>query len=109
MRFRRVAAIAAIVAVVGATTAALVPPPPADRLRPMPAPTRGARDARYAADSMRIARAANAARRAGNTDLDRALEKMRSRHFLDFNARGNGLAVEVVGNLARADRVAILV
>ncbi len=109
MRFRRVVAIAAIVAVVGATTAALVPPTPADRLQPMPALTRGALDARYAADSIRIARAANAARRAGNTDLDRALEKMRSRHFLDFNARGNGLAVEVVGNLARAERVAILV
>jgi hypothetical protein len=109
MRFRRVAAIAAIVTVVGATTAALVPPVPAGHLQHLPALTSGALEARYAADSARIARAANAARRAGNTDLDKALDKMHDHHFLDFNGRGNGLAVEVVGNLARADRVAILV
>src|SRR5262249_22064341 len=34
---------------------------------------------------------------------------MDGHHFLDFNPRGNGLAVEIVGNLARAKRVAILV
>src|SRR6266487_1689386 len=34
---------------------------------------------------------------------------MRSQHFLDFNPRGPGLAVEVVGSLARVRRVAILV
>jgi alpha/beta hydrolase family protein len=109
MRFRRVAAIAAIVAVVGATTAALVPPAPADRLQHMPALAISALEARYAADSVRIAQAAKAARRAGDNDLVRALAKIRGHHFLDFNPRGNGLAVEVVGNLARADRVAILV
>jgi hypothetical protein len=103
------AAIAAIVAVVGATTAALVPQAPADRLQPMPALTNRALAARYAADSDRIAQAASAARRAGNTDLVQALAKMRGHHFLDFNARGNGLAVEVVGNLATARRVAIIV
>jgi len=109
MRFRRVAAIAAIVAVVGATTAAVVPRTPPDRLQPMPAITTSALAARYAADAVRIAQAAGAARRTGNTNLVKALENMRGHHFLDFNPRGNGLAVEVVGNLARADRVAILV
>ena len=109
MRFRRVAAIAAIVAVVGATTAALVPRAAADRLRPMPALTSGALEARYAADAVRIAQAAGAARRTGNTDLVTALQKMRGHHIIDFNPRGNGLAVQVVGDLARATRIAILV
>jgi hypothetical protein len=103
------AAIAVIVSVVAATTAALLPRAPAGRLQPMPALASGALSARYAADSDRIAQAASAARRAGDADLARALEKMRGHHFLDFNHRGNGLAVEVVGNLARSRRVAILV
>ena len=34
---------------------------------------------------------------------------MRGGQFLDFNAAGQGLAVEVFGNLATATRVAILV
>jgi hypothetical protein len=109
MTFRRMAAIAAIVAVVGATTAALVPPDPPDRLQPMPALTTRALAARYAADSVRISQAASTARRAGTADLATALEKMHGHHFLDFNPRGNGLAVEIVGNLAHAKRVAILV
>ncbi|MDR2985190.1 MAG: alpha/beta hydrolase family protein [Nocardiopsaceae bacterium] len=103
------AAIAAIVAVVGATTAAVIPQAPADRPQPMPALTNRALAARYAADSERIAQATSAARRAGNTDLVHALAKMRGHHFLDFNPRGNGLAVQVVGNLATARRVAIIV
>ncbi len=109
MRFRRMAAIAAIVAVVGATSAALVPPDPPDRLQPMPALSTRALAARYAADSAAIARAASTARQAGNAELATALTKMRGHHFLDFNPRGNGLAVEIVGNLAHAKRVAILV
>ncbi len=32
-----------------------------------------------------------------------------SRHFLTFDGRGQGLAVEVLGDLAHADRVAVLV
>lgn len=109
MRLRRVGAIAVIVAVAGATTAALLPPAPADRLQPMPALTARALAARYTANSDRIAAATRAARHAGDTNLARALEAMRGRHFLDFNPRGQGLAVEVIGNLARASRVAILV
>ena len=34
---------------------------------------------------------------------------MRSYHFIDFNPRGQGLAAEVIGDLATAKRVAILV
>jgi len=56
-----------------------------------------------------IARAARTAEREGDSDLAHALGKMRGQHFIDFNPRGSGLAVEVVGDLARARRVVILV
>ncbi len=109
MRYRRMAAIAVIVAAVGATTAAVLPRAPIDRTQPMPALTGAALAARYSADSRRIAQAASAATQAGNSDLARALDGMRDRHFLDFNPRGQGLAVEVIGNLANATRVAVIV
>ena len=109
MRFRRVAAIAVIVAAAGATTAAMLPPAPADRPQPMPALTSRALAARYTANSHRITLAASAARHAGDINLARALGHMEGHHFLDFNPRGQGLAVEVIGNLAQAARVGILV
>ena len=109
MRLRRTTGIAAAVAAVAATTAAVYPSAPADRLQPMPALTAPALTARYTADAHRIALAAAAARREGNTGLARSLEAMHGGHFLDFDAAGQGLAVEVFGNLATATRVAILV
>jgi hypothetical protein len=109
MRLRRVIAIAGAVTAVFATTAAVLPGAPVDRPQPLPALTAPALAARYSADSRMIARAASAAGRAGTGDLARSLEAMRGQHFLDFNPRGQGLAVEVVGNLAQAKRVAILV
>ena len=56
-----------------------------------------------------IARAARAAGRAGDQGLARSLDAMRGEHFIDFNPGGQGLAVEVIGNLAQARRVAVLV
>src|SRR5438552_991023 len=109
MRLRRTSAIAAIAAAVAATTAAVYPSAPADRLAPMPALTAPGLAARYTADAHQIARAASAASRAGNTGLARSLRTMRGGQFLDFNAAGPGLAVEVFGDLATATRVAILV
>jgi hypothetical protein len=109
MKLRRTAVIAAIAAAVAATTAAVFPGPPADRPQPMPALTAPALAARYAADAHQIARAAKAASRAGDTGLARSLEAMRGGQFLDFNPAGQGLAVEVFGDLATATRVAILV
>ena len=109
MRLRRTTGIAAAVAAVAATTAAVYPCVPADRLQPMPALTARALTARYNADAHRLAVATGAADRAGNTGLASSLEAMRGGHFLDFDPAGQGLAVEVFGNLATATRVAILV
>ena len=110
MRLRRIVVIgaAAVIAVL-ATTAAVLPGAPADRPQPLPALTAPALAARYTADSRMIAQAARAASRAGQAGLAHSLDAMRGRHFLDFNPRGQGLAVEVIGNLARASRVAVLV
>jgi len=109
MKLRRTTVIAAIAAAVAATTAAVYPSAPADRLQPTPALTAPALAARYTADAHRIARAAAAASRAGNTGLAHELDAMRRGHYLDFDAAGQGLAVEVFGDLATATRVAILV
>ncbi len=75
----------------------------------MPALTTPALSARYAADSRAIAAAMRAARRSGDTARAGALAAMRRRQFLAFDPRAQGLAVEVIGNLATARRVAILV
>ena len=109
MRLRRVIAIGAAAAAVLATTAAVLPGSPVDRPQPLPAFTSTALAARYATDSRMIARAARTASRTGNTGLAHALDAMRGHHFIDFNSRGQGLAAEVIGDLATAKRVAILV
>jgi Alpha/beta hydrolase len=113
MRLRRATAVAAVcaaaAAVVFATTAAVFPSGPADPMQPMPALTSQALSARYAADSRAIARAAAAATRTGDTGLAGALEALHGRHFLSFDPRGPGEAIEIVGDLATAKRVAIIV
>lgn len=109
MRLRRIAAAATAGAVVFASTAAVFPSSQVDTPQPIPALTAQALGARYTADTRMIAQAARAAGRSGDTSLARALDQMRGQHFIDFNPSGSGLAVEVVGNLARARRVAILV
>jgi len=110
MRLRRIIVIgAAAVTAVLATTAAVLPGAPADRAQPLPALTAPALAARYAADARMVAQAARAASRAGSAGLAHSLDAMRGRHFLDFNPQGQGLAVEVIGDLALARRVAILV
>jgi Alpha/beta hydrolase len=109
MRLRRLAAVAAAGIAGFATTAAMLPGHPVVRPQPLPALTARALDARYATDARLITRAARTASRTGDSSLARALDGMRGQHLVDFDPRGSGLAVEVIGNLARARRVAILV
>jgi Alpha/beta hydrolase len=110
MRLRRKILIAAAAAsVVLTTTAAAFPSAPVDQPQPFPALTTRALAARYATDSSMIGQAIRAAGRAGNQGLASSLRGMRDKHFIDFNPRGQGLAVEVIGNLATARRVAVLV
>ena len=110
MRLRRTLAVGAVAAAaIVATTAFAFPSTPVDRAQPLPALTAPALAARYAADSSLIAQAARAAERTGNEGLARSLDAMRGEHFIDFNPAGQGLAVEVIGNLAQARRVVILV
>jgi hypothetical protein len=110
MRLRRTFAAAALaVGALVATTAFAFPSVPVDKSQPLPALTAQALAARYAADSRMIAQAAAGASRAGSQGLARSLHAMCGEHFIDFNPAGQGLAVEVIGNLAQARRVVILV
>jgi hypothetical protein len=110
MRLRRVAAITAAAAAVGVTlTAAVSPTPPAEPPVSLPALTPQGLSARYAATGRAIDRAARSAARSGDPGRARALEALGRGHFLGFDASGQGEAVEVLGNLATARRVAILV
>ena len=109
MRFQRTIATAAVASALAGTSAAAFPGALVGRSQPLPALTAQALAARYATDSRMITQAARAASRAGNQGLARSLDTMRGEYFIDFNPVGQGLAVEVVGNLAQAKRVVILV
>ena len=113
MRLRRIATATAVAAAAAATvlatTAALSPAAPSDPMQPLPALTSQALAARYATDSAAIARAAGSAQRSGDPALARSLDALRGRHFLSFDPRGPGEAIEVLGDLATATRVAVLV
>ncbi|WP_030167019.1 alpha/beta hydrolase [Spirillospora albida] len=78
---------------------------------PVPELSAATLDARYAAAGREIGRAEATAERIGDTARVRALAALRApgRRFLAFDARGGGRVVEVIGDLARADRIAVLV
>lgn len=111
MRFRRLAIVPLAAALVLGTAAAAFPagPSPAGQPPPPPALTGPALSARYAADARAAAADARRAARAGNTQLAGALTTLRTRQVLFLDPRGQGLAAIVVGDLAAARRVAILV
>ncbi|MBT2416952.1 alpha/beta fold hydrolase [Streptomyces sp. ISL-22] len=77
-----------------------------------PAPVTAATlDETYAANRANAAEASRMAAAHGNREraaADRAMADP-SRDFLSFDGRGSGLATEVFGDLARAERVAVLV
>ncbi|MFI5800331.1 alpha/beta hydrolase [Streptomyces sp. NPDC051677] len=66
---------------------------------------------RYAANRRYLDEAAAAARRMDDGDRARALGALAAadRNFLDVSAEGDGRAVEVLGDLAHAQRIALLV
>jgi hypothetical protein len=110
MRLRRVTAIAAVAAAAAVTlTAAVSPAAPPDPTVSLPALTQPALAARYAANDQAAATAARAAARSGNQALARTLTGLSHQQLLGFASAGQGEAVQVIGNLATARRVAILV
>src|SRR5579862_4108995 len=109
MRLRSLAAVPLVAAAMFGTTAAVWPSAAAALPQAPPALTAGALNARYAADAQAIARAERAAARDGDSQLAGALASLRTRHVLFFNPSGQGVAAMVIGNLATATRVAILV
>ncbi len=75
----------------------------------LPALTATTVTARYMANRAVITRAARMAEKEGDARRARALRAMAGRTFLSFDARGDGQAVEVLGDLATAERIAVLV
>jgi hypothetical protein len=91
------------------TTAAAWPSSTAPVPQAPPALTASALAARYAADAKAITKAERTATRDGNRPLAAALTRLRPQQVLFFNPNGQGVAAMVIGNLATANRVAILV
>src|SRR6266566_5180056 len=109
MRLRYLAAAPLVAVAMLGTTAAAWPSGTAAMPQAPPALTASALSARYAADARAIGTAEQAAVRDGDRPLAGALARLRSRHVLFFNPNGQGVAAMVIGNLATANRVAILV
>jgi hypothetical protein len=109
MRFRTLAAVPLVAAALFGTTAAAWPAATAATPQAPPALTASALAARYAADAQAIGTAERTAVRDGNSQLAGALVTLRTKHVLFFNPSGQGVAAMVIGNLATATRVAILV
>lgn len=99
------------VPVSGAVRPADVPAPVPSVRGPLPAATPGALAARYAATRADIEAAARTAHDHGDDKRAEALYALGgpARHLLSFDGRHGGRAVEVVGDLSRADRIAVLV
>jgi hypothetical protein len=109
MRFRTFAAVPLVAAAMFGTAAAAWPGATAPMPQAPPALTSSALSARYAADTQAIERAQREATSDGDTELADALAILRTKQVLFFNPAGQGVAAMVIGNLATATRVAILV
>jgi hypothetical protein len=109
MRLRYLAAAPLLAVAMFGTTAAAWPAATAAVPQAPPALTASALSARYAADAQAIAGAEHTAVRDGDTQLAGALATLHTKQVLFFNPSGQGVAAMVIGNLATATRVAILV
>lgn len=100
--------IAALSAPVSAAARAGVPAPDPAML---PVLSAGTLETRYAANRANIIQAARMAEKGGDHRRAEALRAMArsARTFLSFDARGEGRAVEVLGDLATARRISVLV
>ncbi|MFH8595203.1 alpha/beta fold hydrolase [Streptomyces rimosus] len=95
----------------GAARPAAVPAPAPAALAPLTAATPAALAGRYAAGRDGILAAERAAAHHGDRTRAAALRAMAAptRQFLSFDGRDGGRTAEVVGDLARAERIAVLV
>jgi pimeloyl-ACP methyl ester carboxylesterase len=110
-RLRALLALLITACVVFPLSAAARPAIPAPAPAALPPLTAATLDTAYAANRANAARASRMAAEHGDrrrAAADRALAAG-SRQLLAFDGRGTGRAVEVFGDLARADRVAVLV
>ncbi|MFC6884030.1 MULTISPECIES: alpha/beta hydrolase [Actinomadura] len=110
-RLRRALACAATITGVLLTTAGTGHADPYAPPFPAPSMARSTLDARYATERRSIEQALKTAHEVGDGARARALGAFLrpDRRFLHFDPRGRGRAVEVVGDLAHADRIALLV
>ncbi|MFC9972917.1 alpha/beta hydrolase [Spirillospora sp. NPDC127200] len=113
---QRYAAVSAVLVATASLTSAQTGADPYAAPAPLPelsasTPSASALAARYGAVRHDIERARATAERVGDTGRARALGAFLrpGRRFLAFDARGSGRVVEVLGDLGRADRVAVVV
>ncbi|MFK0224043.1 alpha/beta hydrolase [Streptomyces vinaceus] len=108
--YRGVLCLSVVAAVVLPLTAAR-PAVPAPAPAALAAPAAGTLATRYAANRADILRAAREAADAGDAGRAARLRRMAAsgRQFLTFDGRGGGRVAEVLGDLAHARRVAVLV
>lgn len=110
VRAGAVVAVAASLALGPVAPAAAAPAVAYPAPGPLPPVTATTLDDRYAATGDAVAGALAVAREAGDRERARTLASLTGRRLLGFDGRGNGRAVEVVaGDLAAADRIAVLV
>ncbi|MDK1341972.1 alpha/beta hydrolase [Streptomyces sp. 378] len=98
---------AVVVPLSGAVRPEIPAPPPAS-LAPLSASTLDEAYAANRANAAEAARMAAAHHDRGRAARDRSLAGP-ARHLLAFDGRGSGRVTEVLGDLARADRIAVLV
>jgi Alpha/beta hydrolase len=109
MRLRYLAAAPLVAVAMFGTTAAAWPSGTAAMPQAPPPLTAKALSDRYTADARAITLAERAAIRHRDSQLASALARLEPRQVLFFNPNGQGVAAMVIGNLATANRVAILV
>jgi hypothetical protein len=109
MNLRALAVAPLVAAAMLGTTAAAWPSSTAAKPQAPPALTATALSARYAATRTAVTKAEATATRDGDRPRAQALARLRSRQVLFFNPNGAGVAAMVIGDLATAHRVAIVV